>query len=526
MKDAKTAHPSRLSEIFGVLRRSDVVHGLDPRKLRTVLEELGPTFIKLGQILSMRADLIPRKYCDELKNLRTEVTPMPFDEVTCLLREEYGEMYDEIFAEIDPVALGSASIAQVHKAVLCDGEIVAVKVQRSGIYETMSRDITLIRRAISMLKVVTGEGAPDDLRTIIDEMWVAAQQEMDFIVEADHIERFARENKGIVYTACPQVHRALTTRHVLVMEYVDGIPVDNLSMLTQQGYDLAEIGEKLAESYAQQVLESGFFHADPHPGNLVVRGGQIVWLDLGMMGELSGRDRQLFGQLVSAFVAGDVCALKDVSLSLGIRRGEIDHAALYSDIDLFVAKYGSAEFAALDLGEVLRDLTDVLNRYHIGLSPGLSMLARGVLTIEGVLSRTSPSINFIRIFSGHLAGEALRRADWGKELRDAGVHAAHVLKKAVDIPSYLADVLKMTVKGQTKVNLELTGSEQPLRRIDRMVDKLILAIITTGLLVGSSLICTTDMKGKLFGIPALGAVGYLLAVVLGLRLLYDIYRKR
>lgn len=517
---------SRLGEIIGVLRRSGIVHGLDPHKLRVLLEELGPTFIKLGQILSMRADLIPRKYCDELENLRSEVTPMPFEDVRQVIEAEYGAPYESVFAEIDPKVLGSASMAQVHRAVLLDGTVVAVKVQRRGIYETMSRDIQLLRRAISLLRVFAGEGAPDDLRTMLDEMWVAAQQEMDFIIEADHIERFARENAGTVYTGCPAVLRGLTTQRVLIMEYIEGIPILDERALLHAGYDPDEIGRKLAESYAQQVLDAGFFHADPHPGNLVVRDGQVVWLDLGMMGELTSRDRQLFGKLVSAFVAGDVYALKDTALSLGVQRGDIDHAALYGDIDLLVSKYGAAAFADIDLGEVLRDMMDVLNRYHIGITPGLSMLARGVLTIEGVLSRISPTINFVRIFSGHMAGGGMRQTDWIHELRDACLQLANTVKKAANIPSYLADVLKMTVKGQTKVNLELTGAEEPLRKVDRMVDKLVLAIITCGLLVGSSLICTTDMQGKLFGIPALGAVGYLLAILLGLRLLYDIFKHR
>ena len=446
MEKHQSPRTSRIGEIFTVLRKSGVLHGLDPQKLRDILEKLGPTFIKLGQIMSMRADLIPRKYCDELRLLRTEVTPMPFEDVQKVIEEEYGASHDTLFASFDPVALGSASMAQVHRAVLRrTGETVAVKVQRRGIYETMSSDIRLLRRAIGLLKAVTKAEALGDLRTILDEMWGAAQQEMDFLVEAAHIERFSRENQAVVYTGCPAVYHELTTRRILVMEYVEGLPIDDLEALRENGYDLEEIGTKLAESYATQVLESGFFHADPHPGNLVVRGGQIVWIDLGMMGELTARDRQLFGKLVSAFVAGDVYALKDTALSLGLQRGEIDHTALYGDIDLLVAKYGAAEFADLDLGDVLRDLVDLCNRYHIGLSPGLSMLARGVVTIEGVLSDICPSINFIRIFSAHLADSGFRSRNWAHEIRDAGVQLAHTAKKSADIPSYLADVLKMTV---------------------------------------------------------------------------------
>lgn len=310
------------------------------------------------------------------------------------------------------------------------------------------------------------------------------------MIESSHLQEFARLNAEIAYISCPVVEKHLTTSRILVMEYVEGIPIDHEEELRSLGYDMHEIAQKLAENYAKQVLDDGFFHADPHPGNILIRDGKIIWLDLGMVGRLSARDREQFTAAMQAFINGDIYELKNIVLSIGVLRQKPDHAALYNDLALMAARYGKMDFASLNLGNLLMELVDLANRNHIGLPEGVSMLGRGLVTLEGVLSAADPEINFMDIMKQHLA-----------------------------------DILKMTVKGQTKENLEITGSEEPLSKIDAMVNKLIMAIICAGLLIGSSLICTTDVYGKLFGIPALGAIGFLIAAILGLRLVYDILKK-
>lgn len=515
---------SRLSEMLAVLRKNDITHGITPQKLRTILEELGPTFIKLGQILSMRPDLIPRAYCDELTQLRSQVTPLAYGEVRKLIREEYGVAHiHEIFLSFDHEPLGSASIAQVHHAVLKSGKEVVVKIQRPGIKETMGRDVAILRKAITLVKFAPDLGDPLDFKIMLEEMWVAAQQEMDFLIEAAHLEEYAKLNRDVVYVTCPKVEKHLTTSRILVMEYIEGIPIDHREELLSLGYDLREIAEKMAENYVKQVLDDGFFHADPHPGNLCVQDGKIVWMDWGMVGRLTQRDQELFLTAVKAIVDGDVYELKSVLLSMGVLHQKINHAALYNDIDLMMTKYACTDFASLNLGNFLVELNDLTNRHHIGLPAGVSLLGRGVMTIEGLLAETNPDINFMDIITLHLAG---KEVDLKKELKETGASALITLRKSLDIPAHLADILKMTVKGQTKINLEITGSEEPLSQLDAMMNKLILAVICAGLLVGSSLICTTDMTGKLFGIPALGAVGFFIALILGVILVYKILKKK
>lgn len=369
---------SRLSEMLAVLKRNDITHGITPEKLRTILEELGPTFIKMGQILSMRSDLIPQKYCDELTHLRSQVTPMGYGEVRQLIREEYGVKHvHDIFLSFDHAPLGSASIAQVHHAVLKNGKEVVVKVQRPGIKEVMGRDVAILRRAIGLVKLAPELGDPLDFKIMLEEMWVAAQQEMDFLIEAAHLEEYARLNRDIVYVDCPRVEKHLTTARILVMEYVKGIPIDHREELLELGYDLREIAEKMAENYVKQVLDDGFFHADPHPGNLCVRDGQIIWMDWGMVGRLTQRDKELFLNAVKAIAEGDVYELKNVVLSIGVVHQKINHAELYNDIDLMMTKYACTDFASLHLGTLLVELNDLTNRHHIGMPEGVSLLGRG-----------------------------------------------------------------------------------------------------------------------------------------------------
>ena len=234
----KSTAKARLREIIGVLGRYELVRGLSPQKLRRILEDLGPTFVKLGQIMSMRPDMIPIEYCEELELLRTDVRPMAYDELLDVLKGEFGEGWHNIFVSVDPTPIGSASIAQVHKAVLKDGGEMAIKVQRPGIFETMLQDIRLLHKASGMFRIISRAGKVIDLNAVIDEMWAVAQQELDFIKEAEHIKEFTDANVGVEYIAFPKVEWALTTAKVLVMEYVEGIPINDTDTLIREGYDL------------------------------------------------------------------------------------------------------------------------------------------------------------------------------------------------------------------------------------------------------------------------------------------------
>lgn len=517
----------RLRQILKVLKDNEIVRGgMSPEKMRRILEELGPTFIKFGQILSMRPDLIPQAYCDEFENLRTDVDPMPFSQVKELITRECQREHAEVFASIDEEPLGSASIAQVHRAVLLDGREVVIKIQRPHIHDIMEKDIKLFKKALTTLKVVNPMGDAIDFQMVLDEMWESAQLEFDFLQEAMNLKRFADFNRDIRYVSCPDVVFEYTTSRMLIMEYVEGIQIDDIDALEALGYDMKEIGDKLAENYVKQILEDAFFQADPHPGNLVIRDGQIVWIDLGMIGHLTKQDKQLFSSALEAVVYGDIYEIKDAVLSVCTVHGKIDHNALYNDLDRIISKYVKMDFQTLNVGEVIMDVQEVLNQHHISIGSGLTMLIRGVVTIEGVLRDISPETDFMTVFSNHVRQRSVTKDKITEELKRAGVESMHVAKRMIRLPGNLLDLIRMFTKGQTKVNIEISESGEFFSHLDEMINRLAIAIIDAALLISSSMICMTDMKGRLFGIPALGTVGFFVAIILGVWLIWSILKNR
>ena len=525
-KEKSKKNASRLKEIILTLRKYHLHRGFTPQKLYGILEDLGPTYVKIGQILSMRQDMLPKAYCDELTKLRSNVKPLAFQEICAVLDEEYGCSYKEKFAQIDEKPLGSASIAQVHSATLINGQQVVIKVQRPNIYETMSKDITILKRAISMVKMVSSIGNVMDLRAVIDEIWNTAKEEMDFLMEAEHMDRFGELNSGISYITYPKVYHDLTTKHVLVMERIHGIPVDKVDKLKELGYDMNEIGQKLAENFVKQILDDAFFHADPHPGNIWIMDGKIAWLDFGMMGKLTGRDKELFRSAVTAIVNNDIYQLKNVFLTLGTAKQPIDHALLYTDVDEMVSRYGNLELGNMNLGVVFQEFMHVANKHHILLPQSVTMLGRGVMTIEGVLRFCAPDINLLQILATHMSNEFFRNLDWTKELKRTGKGIYTILNKVAVIPSQLSDLIQMTVKGQTKVNLDISGSEAPLKRIDSMVNRIVAAVIIMALIIGSSLLCLTEIRPMVGDIPLLAMLGYILAGIIGGILVFFMIRKK
>lgn len=516
----------RLKEMVAVLRKYDVVRGMTPEKLRHILEDLGPTFVKLGQVMSMRPDFLPQEYCDELMKLQNGAKPLPFSTILEVIEQEYSRRWNKVFASIDEEVLGSASIAQVHRAVLTTGERVVVKVQRPGIYKVMARDMVLLRRAARLVRVVSHSQDVIDFDMVLEEMWGIAKQEMDFLIEADHIEEFRHLNQDEAFVTCPNVYRNLTTQHILVMEYVDGVRIDDFDGLRARGVDITLLGRRLGENYVKQIIEDGYFHADPHPGNIWVRGGRIVWLDLGMMGRLSNRDRTAIRKAVIALANHDTFEMKTAVLALGVPRGHINHTALYQDIDALMAQYSTLDFRELRMGVLTRQIMNILRVHHIACPQGLSMFARGILTIEGVMRLVCPKVSFVEIFAKSLQLNFKKNFDWRDELSKAKRESYLLMRKSMALPEQISDILKMTMSGQTKVNLDLTGSEEPLRHVDKMVNRVIVAVLCAALLLGSSTICTTNMTPKIMEIPLLGFVGYLIAFVLSIRLIWDIHKGR
>ena len=505
---------ARLQEITAVLRKHHITRGVTPEKLRAILEELGPTYVKLGQIMSLHSDVLPQRYCDELMKLTSEVTPMPFETVEEVINRSYREDWRKIFASIEKETLGSASIAQVHRAKLLSGTEVIIKVERKGIYDIMARDIGLLKRAVRLLPPVGGLKNVVDLEMVLDELWSTAQEEMDFLKEAANMEEFTRYNQGINYIRCPKLYHEYTTSRVLVMEYIGGCPVDDKETLLAEGYDLGEIGRKLVSNYIKQVIEDGFFHADPHPGNVKVMDGRIVWIDMGMMGRLSVRDRNLMASAVRAIAVGDIARLESAIMELGDVQGKIDSGKLYGELRDLMDRYGNASMGSIDAVEFFKDTMEIMKNNSIKLPHGMTMLVRGLTQMQGVLMSINPDINMAEIAAGRLREEMLHNFDLRAEASKTGRRIYKAAGRTLDIPPLVKIALEEYLKGQARVNMELDSTKNLSQLLRRLVRNVVMGLWVMALLISSSIICTTDMKPKMLGIPALGFFGYVLAFLI------------
>ena len=507
----KAENDARFREIRQVLARNKISRGISPEKLRIILEELGPTYIKLGQIMSLHSDILPRAYCDELMKLSSEVTPMPFEDVEDVINGSYRHPWQEVFVSIEKTPLGSASIAQVHKAVLHTGEEVVVKVERKGIYDKMARDIRLLHKAVRMLPPVGNLRDIVDLNMVLDELWMVSQEEMDFLKEAANIEEFSANNAEFRYIYVPKLYREYTTARVLVMEYVDGIAINDKDALLAEEYDLDEIGTKFVNNYIHQIMDDGFFHADPHPGNVKIRDGKIVWLDMGMMGRLTERERKIMIRGVEGLGMKDVTMVTDAVLDLGKFWGKPDRDKLYRDLRDFIEEFGSVSMGQVDIAETLQAMMEVMKANKIGMPHGMTMLARGMSHVEGVLADISPDINMLQIAATSVADEALSEMDWKQEISRTARHVYRSAKKGIDIPMLAADIMQEYLEGQARVNLKLEVSNEFAQIIFASIRNLVIGMCILALLIASSILCLTDMKPQFMGIPFLGVLGYFIA---------------
>ncbi|MBA4701216.1 MAG: AarF/ABC1/UbiB kinase family protein [Ruminococcus sp.] len=508
------ASRKRLQDILGVLRRHRLTRGITPAKLREILEDLGPTYVKLGQIMSMRSDMLPEVYCRELTKLRTEVKPLSYSVVSSLIEEELKDAAENIFSWIDETPLGSASIAQVHPAILRDGTKVVIKIQRPSIKKIMQNDIVLLKRAVGILKLAMGTEDLIDFRTILDELWRTTQEEVDFLQEAANLDLFYTNQKDITYVTCPKVFHNLTTPRLLVMDYVDGIQIDEVKRLEELGYDMTEIGQKAAENYCKQILEDGFFHADPHPGNLWITGGQIAWLDLGMTGRLTEHSKKLLKNAITAILEHDIYSLKNVLLAFGEPQDRINHARLYTDIDDILGRYMSVDFGTMRLGDLLERMLALVKEHRLAITPDVTLLSRSMITMEGTLAICSPEVNILQILSVHMSSLLLKDLDAKKLLTRKGRQLYASLDKSLDIPVQLSDLLNITKNGQAQLNLQVSDSEEIRLGITKIANRFILSILSGALFIGSGLIADIPTIPLWFGIPWISFLGYSISGVL------------
>lgn len=401
------ADAKRLLEIVKVISKYKITQGISPEKLCEMFKELGPTFVKLGQLLSMHPEIIPMEHCKALESLRTDASRLVTAQIREIVSEEYGRPWNTAYERIMPYPLGAASIAQVHEAVLLDGTHVAVKIQRPEIYSVMERDVRLLKGALNVVKIKKINNVMS-LTDTIDEVWAVAQEEMDFEREADNIRRVRENIEGIKYVYCPKVYTELSTKNVLVMEYIGGVELTDKAAMTEQGYDIQEVCTKFINNYIKQFAEDRFFHADPHPGNVRVWNGRIVWLDLGMMGRLTETDARLIKVCMKAIFSNDYMSFADAVLDICEHDPELDREAYYERMRVYLDKYRVVSMAEMSSAvDIFADLYRIARDFGIKVPKSLTMFWRSLSIMEGTVSDLSPDTDLAAIIGKHLAAQAL-----------------------------------------------------------------------------------------------------------------------
>lgn len=516
----------RLHEIIGLVRKYKVMDGITPAHFRDMLVDLGPSFVKIGQMLSLRSEILPQAYCDALATLQMDADPLPFKEIEHALENIYGERFSSIFSSIDPKPLGSASLAQVHKATLSNGDVVAVKVQRPGVRATMAQDIDVMRSVAKRLSRFMKDNQMVDLRDVVEELWSTFLEETDFTKETQNLHEFALLNKDVAYIRCPMPYLEYCSEEVLVMEYIEGTSLRDTDKLVELGYDLEEIGMKALDNYATQILDFGFFHADPHPGNMFIKDGQIIYLDLGIVGRLNPRDRARFGEIIEAVGAKSATRLKDALISFSVdhdSRG-IDHPRFLAELDIILEGYGSCDVADIDIGGLLNDIMLLTKQCKVTLPPSVTAVSRGIVTIEGTLSEYIANSNIVDIINDHVMRKKDPKKELQKLVQDTMISLGNSGRGLATSAEYAGETLKMLSRGQLKMNMEMLGSDEPIKKVSRIANRLAVSMVIAGLLVSASLMTSLDMP-KIIGVPVLSFIEFVSAFILTIMVAIDIYRK-
>lgn len=498
-----------------------------PAQVRLAMEELGPAFVKLGQILAGRADLFGPEWIAEFEKLHSHVPAVPLELLRPQLREDLGGEPEEVFARFDTEPLAAASIAQVHRAQLKDGTEVVVKIRRPGITEVIEADLRLLARLAALAEAEVPALKPYRLQQLVREFVKSLRRELNLAAECRHAERITANMAPLPWIVIPRVYWAHTGERVNVQDFVGGIPGDQLGRLTlEAGFDRTLLAQRGAQAVLKMIVEDGFFHADPHPGNVFyLPGNGIAFIDFGMVGRLSERRREELLQLLLGLVERQSQAVAEVLLDWTGDGHGINQAQLETEIEDFVDQYHGTPLAELSLGQMLADVTALLREHHLGLPSDLALLIKAFISLEGMGRGLDPGFHMATeatpmlqdVLRARYEPKALAGRAW-KTLR-------RTLAVAEQLPHDVARLLRNARRGRLQVHIELAHLKRVGDQIDRAANRLAMALVISALIIGSSIAMTVKGGPTLFGMPLLGSLGFIGAVLGGLWLVRAIWRS-
>lgn len=498
-------------------------------RIRLVLEELGPTFIKLGQLSSTRSDLIPEDVIRELTKLQDSVPPFPMSDVRAIIEEELKVPLEEVFREFEEKPLAAASIGQVHRARLRTGEAVAVKVRRPHVDKIIQLDLDILKELAAMAEKRVDWIAQYRVRDIVGELSRSMREELDYTHEGKNADRIAEQYKGNPGILIPRVYWEFSTAKVLTMEFVDGIMLNHTREIQEQGRDLKNVAERVVNAMFHQIFIEGFFHADPHPGNIIVtRDNRIAFVDFGLCGYLSDDIKYHLSSLLIALMRRSSGAIIRAILPLGLVSEEVDMALLRKDLDMLRDKYYDVPFAEVSLAEAMTELFAVANRHHIVVPTDLTLLGKSLLTMEGVTKKIYPDLSMVHLaepFGRRLIRERLHPEQVTKRMFR---NTAQFVEDIASLPRQASQLARMVRTGKVKVEIGIPEIDLLLAKLDKISNRISISII----LLAFSIIMVGLILASSFGkVPILLRhfpvieVGSTAAAVLFLWILYSIFRS-
>lgn len=496
-----------------------------PVRVRRAMEEMGPSFVKLGQILATRMDLFPPEWIAEFSRLHNAVPPVPFDAIRFEMTEALGAPPESAFLWFDPEPLAAASIAQVHRARLHDGREVVAKIRRPGIRPMIEADLRLLQYAAKRI-----ETRFPDLRRfhpvgVVRQFKSSLMGELDLAAECRNAERIAAGFAGDGRIVVPEVHWSCTSERMNVQDFVDGIPIADLAALDAAGVDRRQVARTGAQAVLKMMLEDGFFHADPHPGNVfVLPGERIAMIDFGMVGRLSNARRAEVVSLLFGLVERDAGRVVEVLLDWTDQPG-VDEAQLTSDIDAFVDRYHGVPLGRLDLAGMLLEVTTLLRSHQLALPADLALLIKVCLTLEGLGRSLDPDFEMARQAQPFLRRAMVARST-PRAVARRGVRAiTDTVGLLAALPHDLRRLLRGMRGGGARLHIEVDDLKEFSRQIGHSTNRLAGSMVIAALIVGSSIAMTVEGGPSLLGLPLFGLLGFIGATLAGIWLLWSILRS-